>query len=199
LGHCLADIEASGAAAGLDATELGRPVYLPLGFRDLYALSRWQARPGARQAVRAPAGIAIRAANRADLEPICAYDASCTGLTRGAILSDLFERAGGLARIAQRRNGALAGFSLARDGRTAVQLGPIVAEDEAVGLALLSHAFAASDAPVIADIPERHAKLRRWLGEQGASAPRGFVRMLRGAARLEDGARTFALAGPELA
>jgi hypothetical protein len=52
---------------------------------------------------------------------------------------------------------------------------------------------------VIADIPDRHAQLRRWLAEQGAFAPRSFVRMLRGDARLDDGAHTFALAGPELA
>src|SRR5262245_52917979 len=53
LSHCLAEVEASGAAAGLDATELGRPVYLPLGFRDLYALSRWFARYPVRQALPA--------------------------------------------------------------------------------------------------------------------------------------------------
>jgi len=52
---------------------------------------------------------------------------------------------------------------------------------------------------VIADIPDRHALIRCWLAEQGAFAPRSFVRMLRGMARLEDGAHTFALAGPELA
>ena len=36
--------------------------------------------------------------------------------------------------------------------------------------------------------------------QQGASAPRGFMRMLRGSgARIDDGAHIFALAGPELA
>src|SRR5947207_2081657 len=35
LTRCIAEVEASGAAAGLDATELGRPIYLPLGFRDV--------------------------------------------------------------------------------------------------------------------------------------------------------------------
>ena len=32
LSRCLAEVEETGAAAGLDATELGRPIYLPLGF-----------------------------------------------------------------------------------------------------------------------------------------------------------------------
>jgi len=199
LAHCLAEVEASGGAAGLDATELGRPVYLPLGFRDLYPLSRWHARNAVRQAFPPPVGIDIRPARAEDLKPICAYDAPRSGLARAPILSHLLRRAGGLARIAQRRDGTLAGFSLARDGHRTMHVGPIVAEDEALGLALLSHALAASDAGVIADIPDRHARIGRWLVQQGASSPRGFVRMLRGRASLDDAAHTFALAGPELA
>jgi GNAT superfamily N-acetyltransferase len=36
LKRCIAEVQRSGAVAGLDATEQGRPIYLPLGFRDLY-------------------------------------------------------------------------------------------------------------------------------------------------------------------
>jgi GNAT superfamily N-acetyltransferase len=204
LGTCLlrrsiAEVEARGAAAGLDATELGRPIYLPLGFRDAFSLSRWHVPLGARRPFPPPAGIAIGPATADELERLCLWDASRSGVARAPVLAHLFARAQGLARIARREDGAIAGFCLARDGRLATQLGPIVAEDEAVGLALLSHALAATDQPVIADIPDRHARLRVWLAEQGAFAPRNFVRMLRGVARLDDGAHTFALAGPELA
>jgi GNAT superfamily N-acetyltransferase len=198
LKRSIAEVEASGAAAGLDATELGRPIYLPLGFRDVYSLSRWHVPLGARQPLPPPAGIAIGPATAEDLERICRCDASRTGLARAPVLSNLFARTQGLARIARRGDEAV-GFCLARDGRFATQLGPVVAEDEPTGLALLSHALAASVEPVIADIPDRHTQLRRWLAEQGAFAPRSFVRMLRGDARLDDGAHTFALAGPELA
>ena len=42
LRRCIEETRASAAGvAGLDATEQGRPIYLPLGFRDLYAISRW--------------------------------------------------------------------------------------------------------------------------------------------------------------
>ncbi len=41
LKRCIAEVQASDAVAGLDATEQGRPIYLPLGFRDLYKISRW--------------------------------------------------------------------------------------------------------------------------------------------------------------
>jgi hypothetical protein len=171
---------------------------LSLGFRDVYSLSRWHVPLGARQPLPPPAGIAIGPATAEDLERICLCDASRTGLARAPVLSNLFARTQGLARIARRGDEAV-GFCLARDGRFATQLGPVVAEDEPTGLALLSHALAASVEPVIADIPDRHTQLRRWLAEQGAFAPRSFVRMLRGNARLDDGAHTFALAGPELA
>ncbi|MBO0740688.1 MAG: hypothetical protein J2P51_04610 [Hyphomicrobiaceae bacterium] len=199
LRRSITEVEATGAAAGLDATELGRPIYLPLGFRDVYSLSRWHAPVGVRPPLPPPNGIAIAPAMAHDLERICLWDASRTGLARAPVLSHLFARAQGLAKIARRGDGAIAGFCLARDGRLATQVGPIVAEDEAIGLALLSHALAANEQPVIADIPDRHVLFRRWLTEQGAFAPRSFVRMLRGNARLDDGAYTFALGGPELA
>jgi len=199
LRRSIAEVAASGAAAGLDATELGRPIYVPLGFRDFYPLSRWHAPRGARKPLPPPAGIAIRPVTADDLEGICLCDAARSAMARAPVLSHLFARAQGLARIAQRGGGGIAGFCLARDGRSATQVGPIVAEDAAIGLALLSHALAACDQPVIVDVPDRHAPFRRWLTEQGASAPRSFMRMLRGDARLDDGAHTFALAGPELA
>jgi GNAT superfamily N-acetyltransferase len=199
LQRSIAEVEASGATAGLDATELGRPIYVPLGFRDAYSLSRWHVPLGARRSLSPPAGVAIGPATADELERLCLWDACRTGLARAPVLAHLLARARGLARIARRGDGAIAGYCLARDGRLATQVGPIVAEDEAVGLALLSHALDATDQPVIADIPDRHARFRAWLVEQGAFAPRSFMRMLRGAARLDDGAHTFALAGPELA
>jgi hypothetical protein len=200
LSRCIADVERAGLDAGLDATELGRPIYLPLGFRDVYPLSRWQAAPGPRRAVEAPEGIAIRPVALGDLSRICDYDRTRSGFERGPILAHLFTRAGDNARIAARADGALAGYVLARDGYRGLHVGPVVAEDEAIGLALLSSVLAATSGAIIADIPDRHAMIRRWLTEQGASAPRGFMRMVRGKGwHAGDAAHVFALAGPELA
>src|SRR5204863_1740820 len=93
LTRCIAEVEASGAAAGLDATELGRPIYLPLGFRDVYPLSRWHAPPALRQVVPPPAGIVIRAATAGDLPQICAYDLPRSGFARAPVLAHLLTRA----------------------------------------------------------------------------------------------------------
>jgi GNAT superfamily N-acetyltransferase len=200
LQRCLAEVERQGVAAGLDATELGRPVYLPLGFRDVYALSRWRLDPGGRGAVEPPPGIRVRPASPADLPPILALDSARTGFARAAILSHLLRRAPSLAHVAERGDGSLAGYLLARDGHAALHAGPIAADDEDIALALLSRAVDSVRQPVILDVPDRHAKVRAWLTAQGGIAPRGFMRMLRGSfPPLGDASCVFALAGPELA
>jgi GNAT superfamily N-acetyltransferase len=200
LRQCLAEIEAQGVAAGLDATELGRPVYLPLGFGDVYPLSRWRAEAGARQPVEPPAGVLVRPARGDDLPRIAQYDQACSGFARGHILAHLFARAPALARVAERGDGPLVGYALGRDGHSAMHIGPVVAEDEAIGLALLGHAMAATDLRAILDVPDQHGAVRQWLASQGATAPRAFMRMLRGRfPAVEDAGKVFALAGPELA
>jgi len=198
LRRCIAEVEAMGASAGLDATELGRPIYLPLGFGDVYTLSRWHAGRGVRGAVPPPAGISIRPARPADLAAIAACDRRCTGFSRAGVVADLVTRAAALAHVAERGDGSLAGFALGRDGARTPHVGPVCAEDEAIGLALLSAAMAAAGGPVIADVPDAHQAVRRWLQEQGATVPRGFVRMMRGGT-MEGPARVLAVAGPELA
>jgi ribosomal protein S18 acetylase RimI-like enzyme len=203
LRRCIAAIDATGAAAGLDATELGRPVYLPLGFRDVYAISRWSA-PAAPIApmtpLAPPQGLAVRPAAAHDLARMADCDRRCSGLERPAILQHLLVRAPQLALVAERADGSIAGFSLGRDGHRATHIGPAMVEDQAVGLALLSRALAAVRGPAILDVPDRQRAIGQWLQTQGATAPRSFMRMLRGTApAVEDGSRIMALAGPELA
>jgi len=200
LQRCLAEVAQQGVAAGLDATELGRPVYLPLGFRDVYPLSRWRLDPGRRSATEPPPGIRVRPASPADLPPILALDSAHSGFARAAILSHLLPRAPSLAHVAVCGDGSLAGYVLGRDGHAALHAGPLVADDEDIALALLSRAVDDARQPVILDVPDRHANVRGWLTAHGAIAPRGFMRMLRGSfPPLDDASRLFALAGPELA
>jgi GNAT superfamily N-acetyltransferase len=198
LARCVAEIEAHGAAMGLDATEFGRPIYLPLGFRDVYQLSRWSAGRGARRAVCPPPGVALRAATTQDLAMIAGYDSPRSGFERSRVLANLIAREPRLAYLAQRA-GEVAGYVLAREGHRATHIGPVVAEDEAIGLALLSRAMAGVDGDMIVDVPEGHDAIKRWLSSQGALTARRFTRMLRGPAPdVADPTRIFALAGPEL-
>jgi GNAT superfamily N-acetyltransferase len=199
LSACLAAAQASGRVAGLDATEFGRPIYLPLGFHDIFTLARWHLDVPQGGPVAAPAGLRVCAAGRADLAAIVAYDRPRSGFCRAAILADLLSRSAGFAHLASAPGGALAGFVLGREGHRRWHIGPIVAEDEATALTLLSTAAARLGQPLLVDVPERHGRVRDWLAAQGATAPRRFSRMLRGlSGDSGDAARVFALSGPEL-
>jgi GNAT superfamily N-acetyltransferase len=198
--RCMAEIDKSGAAMGLDATEFGRPIYLPLGFRDVYPLSRWSADKDTRVLIQPPPGIVIKPARVEDLKRIAEYDCKRSGFQRFPVLHDLLARAPEVAHLAELTGGGLAGYSLGRDGHHATHIGPVAADDEAIGLALASHALARAGRAAIIDMPDRHGVIREWLTSQGASAPRRFTRMLRGRApAVESGSHIFALAGPELA
>ena len=190
---------AAGRVAGLDATELGAPIYAALGFRALYSLRRWRLERGAAP-MPPPSGVSIRKMRREDLPAIAAFDAARSALRRPHVVAHLFARAPDLAQVAE-ADGRVVGYGLGRDGRIAMQIGPIVADDEGVALALVAAAAQATTAPLFLDVPDLHAGLRHYLTEAGGTAPRGFTRMVLGdaPAGLGDASRVFALAGPELA
>jgi GNAT superfamily N-acetyltransferase len=194
LKRCIAEVQAGGAVAGLDATEQGRPIYLPLGFRDLYKISRWHF-DGAKDV---PSMAAVRPMTAPDLAAVLAYDRGLSRMDRAGLLTHLAARQPAMAFVAQ-SGGRLAGFVLGREGRAAQSIGPVIADDEATGLALIAQAASSVPGPFIIDVPDAHADIRRWLERQGAVSPRGYVRMTLGSAPgLDDPSHVFALAGPEL-
>jgi GNAT superfamily N-acetyltransferase len=194
LKRCIAEVKESGAVAGLDATEQGRPIYLPLGFHDLYRISRWHF-DGAKAVT--PNAV-IRPMVPGDLPAIIAYDCALSGMERPALLRHLAGRQPKAAWVAE-SGGRLKGFVMGREGRAASSIGPVVADDETTGLALIAKAAASISGPFIIDVPDVHAEIRHWLERQGAVNPRGYVRMTLGdAPGLNDPSHLFALAGPEL-
>jgi len=194
LKRCIAEVRAKDAVAGLDATEDGRPIYLPLGFRDLYKISLWHFAA----AKDVPPGVALRPMTAGDLPAVCAYDLALSGMERPALLAHLAVRQPKAAWIAQEGD-RLAGFVLGREGRAASSIGPVVADSEAIGLALIAKAASTVAGPFIIDVPDAHAEIRKWLERQGATSPRGYMRMTLGSAPgLDDPSHVFALAGPEL-
>lgn len=198
LKRCIAEVTATGAVAGLDATEQGRPIYLPLGFRDLYGISRWHF-DAAKDVVAPPAGIIVRPFAVADLPRLPTYDRPLSGMERPTLLAHLAMRQPGLAWVAETPSGKLAGFGLGREGRAATSIGPVIADSEAVALALVSRATGSAKGPFIIDMPGTHGAIRRWLETHGAVSPRAYMRMTLGTAKmLDDPSHVFALAGPEL-
>ena len=211
-----------GAAVGLDATELGRPLYLRLGFRDGFTITRYlrpatnsplpfppplageagaKRRVGARRSgpplpprqaavsLPAPAGRDFLAG---DIAVLAAIEAAM-GAHRPAVLGHLLGRWPAAAWQSEQ------GFVLARDGRTAFQVGPLWADRPATAAALLDYAVAACPGPVIVDAPDGQGEFAGRLAELGFVRQRAYMRMVYGDAGLSEPPSLFAIAGPEFA
>jgi ribosomal protein S18 acetylase RimI-like enzyme len=189
LRHAIDIVRNTGRIPGLDATELGRPVYLPLGFCDLYAISR----------LRVEAPITVRPLTPADLPAVAAFDAPRSAMERTHMLAYLLGQAPAQAFVAE-SGGRIAGYVLGRPGRTAFQVGPVVADESEVALVLIGLVLSRLTGPVLLDVPDEHASLRTFLDRARAARQRGFVRMTLGAPLpgLDRPVAVFALAGPEL-
>lgn len=200
LEHCIARLRDQGLVPVLDATPAGRTVYRPLGFHDGWPITRW--RRTERGAALPDAGgngaMTVRAPREDDWPALLALDQQAFGSGRVALLRRLESRSPGFACVAE-RDGRLAGYLLGRNGRQATQVGPIVAHDESLAKALLAHAVARIDGPVLLDVLDRHSGLSPALTAAGFAVERGYTRMTLGA----DGAfgeakLMIAIAGPEL-
>jgi GNAT acetyltransferase-like protein/acetyltransferase (GNAT) family protein len=186
---CCAELRRRGLVAVLDATPAGERVYRPLGFAPMFALTRWQGQGGG-----APPPAGIRPMQADDLAAAIAIDARVFGAPRDFLLRSFFARAPQLAFITA--DGA--GFALARPGRIATQIGPIIAADENAAAALLRAALGAVAGPVFLDVADRWQELGALLNERGFTVQRPFLRMALGrSAPFGDIDRTFVVAGPE--
>ena len=198
LGQCILELAAQGLTPGLDATAAGRELYQRYEFHDAWAITRWRReRAAAPPALPEPA-VEVRTATAADLDLIAALDRRAFGYERRSVLARLLERAPRLAALALRR-GEPCGFLLARDGREALQLGPLVATDAAAPAALVAHAVAGLSEAAYLDLLDRHQDLRGSLATHGFAPQRRFTRMLyRRDEPAGDARLAFAIAGPEL-
>lgn len=208
LGECVAHLRSAGIVPVLDATPAGEPVYRRIGFGSGFGFERWEAQlPAASQVAVSTEGATpgsgaeatvrdpdVRAAVPDDLETIAALDAAATRVGRRVLIEAFLARPDTRAWIT--RDGA--GFVIARAGRRATQVGPLVAADEGQAIALLDAAFAALSGPVFLDVPGRWGALIDWLKHRGFRSQRPFLRMALGdAPALACSERQFVVAGPE--
>jgi GNAT superfamily N-acetyltransferase len=178
----------------LDATALGRPVYERLGFVREGLVERWET------VARPAAGNQPPVLQHHMRRALHALDRSAFGAERAGLLDALLSDScvPPLACVAP--DGALWGYVLARQGRVAAYIGPVVAADERTALALLD--------AMLGQLSGRRLYLDFYPGsgldpsallERGFMKQRDLVRMRYGR---ENGAGTsklvFAIAGPEV-
>jgi hypothetical protein len=191
LGACCNELTQRGLVSILDATPAGERVYRPLGFEPMFNLSRWQGVAVNRSSLSG----GIRAMTADDLAKVTAMDAAAFGAPRKFLIESLFRRAPQLAFVAQ---DGTAGFVLARPGRVATQIGPVVAVGEDTGEALLTAALGSAAGPVFLDLADRWVKLARYLQQRSFVVQRPFLRMgLNRSLAFGDPECLFVVAGPE--
>lgn len=191
--HALAALQASGHRAVLDATPLGQPVYRKLGFTPFWTFRRWRL-----DASGSPVP-GVRALRPADWPDLLALDAAANGIPRERLLRALAARLPAAARVAV-AGGRIEGFALARDGRLAPQIGPVVARDGRSAQRLIAAALAAlpPGQSVVIDLADSQTELAAWLAGRGAAPQRPFTRMAVGVEPLPgDAALIVAPIGPE--
>lgn len=188
---------ARGLAAGLDATPEGTAVYGPLGFVATCGLQRLRAeRPEVTRPERS--AVAIRPVQAArDLDAIARLDAAVFGVERRSLLNYLRRNQPRQALLAE-AEGGLAGLVLARAGRSALHVGPLVARNPTVARLLLAQALVGVGGPVSIDVPERQNAFLDMLQSAGFAPVRPFTRMIQGPTEAQgDMATCIAIAGPE--
>ena len=179
------------ACVKLDATPAGLPLYHRLGFEEEVLFERWMG-------VAARAGDSASALDeRATLLPILPLDRAAFGADRSRLLAVL-EADALTARSVCDAESRAEGYALARAGRIATYLGPIVSTDGALAErllgALLTH-FAGRR--VCVDVNTAGLLERSRLVDGGLAPARPLMRMRRAGTATGTPATLCASAGPE--
>lgn len=181
---------------GLDATPVGREVYLQLGFHDEYRLIRMMASVPETAAHKSRNGVRPMAA--ADLPAIVAMDARIFGVDRRMMIEWVFEGAPHYAWVME-SDGIINGYCFGRTGYSFEHLGPVVAEDLESAQTLVAACLQNPDGRAfVVDVPESKEDWRRSLGSLGFTELRPLYRMYRGGNLFPgEPQKQFAILGPE--
>lgn len=147
LDETLARLQSLGVQAiGLDATELGRPLYENGGFVALAPIIRWQGVPnpaipagllGSRHLSDSPApGSVVRTARDEDLNDIVSLDRTLCGQDRRSLLEHLFHEDRTVVLMHEEGNS----YGVLRPGRLAWHLGPMVVQEHTHAAELIAAA-----------------------------------------------------------
>jgi GNAT superfamily N-acetyltransferase len=178
----------------LDATPMGKTVYVPLGFVDEYELERYQGVAGKLPDEEASSGtlskttLPVKQLTQADVIPITeelmaeliAFDAQYFGVLRSEVLSKLTLRDNRYGLCIQ-QDGHMLGYLLAHQGYNAVQAGPWIASSEQAAEVLFKAFMCeAVGKNILLDMPCLNDFGKALLLKHGFTVQRGFTRMYLG-------------------
>jgi predicted N-acetyltransferase YhbS len=145
----------------LDATPQGEPLYLKMGFRKEFQITRWfRATVSSLEDDESPD---IRPATHDDLPDITRLDELSFGANRPELLHELLDR--GLRTSVSMQEKRIAAFAMLRPGANASYLGPLSAPNKIVARKLVN-TISTEISPVIWDVPDLrdHSGLPQELG-----------------------------------
>lgn len=186
--RCLHEVQTQGGVPMLDATPQGESLYARFGFEAQWRFTRWRRQPRQAAHGRTPSG--------ASIEQLLALDQQALGFDRRALLLSIAGRSGSYCTCQGKATG------LWRAGRTAVQMGPLVATNELDAATLVDTMSQSLTDALVIDVPQGRLHLETTLRSAGFSPERPFARMVRAgglALARTDTAIVQAVAGPEYA
>lgn len=162
-----------GGVVGLDATDLGRPVYLKQGFVDVAPIDRWSGK-----LIKRGGTAAIDRLDRSNVDTVATLDREACGTDRSALLLHLLQESDTFGVVAPG-----VGYAILRPGRTHSHVGPLVAADVETASRLLNRlAMFPGGSTVLVDALRTPA-VSALLELHGLSVARRLVRMTSGKAQ----------------
>ena len=167
LGRAIEKLQAMGLVPMVDASPAGRKVYEPMGFRAVEHISRWRGRGGAATTAK-PASLSTD-----DITTFAVADSAAFGAFRPKLIENILRRPYAHTAVSRQESAWLA----SRSGRTATQIGPLIAEDGAVAVRVLGAAIDVLSGPVLLDMPDSEHDLATFTAARDFLVERTFTRM----------------------
>lgn len=183
LKHCLQWTEERNRTAFLDATPAGEPIYRALGFVPSLKITRWQG---------SGKGLASETLSQTVSHNAKAQANLAFGADRSFVLENFNKR----YPVVTSANASTTCF--VRDGRLALQIGPVIGRDEAEALECIEALIKQLSGAVFIDLLDDCASIAQRLVQLGFTKQRPFLRMQKGSHQLQQTQyQTLAIAGPE--
>jgi len=180
----------------LVATKAGLTLYQRCGFRERHGIGQHHGIATHNPALAVPPDTVLRAVSRTDLAALYDLDGIAFGASRQQVISAVFDAGGG---VLAHRNGQVVGFALVRQSGRGALIGPVVADDQPLAIALIAHQLKTTRGFTRVDVPTDAVQLAEWLETAGLACVDRVTTMVRGAVPEEHpGARVFGLVSQAL-
>lgn len=160
----------------LDATPMGKPVYMHLGFLPEWTLTRWEHHGSVSDG--GPSSNNVQTLADRHWPGVLALDSLFSGVVRDSLLSAI--AAVSCKAIVYEEDGSILGFGMLRSGARADYLGPVAAHPE-IGEKLVRSLLAGhDDRPIFWDVPDPNELAARLASQLGFTPARSLTRMFLG-------------------